>query len=75
MDLRIMNPTLSLRRNEAEISIMETVRISIANSFAIFRNSFIEIKEISIHQSPVSKVNSFGLEIVLLFQKEIKVVG
>jgi len=53
---------------------METVRISIANSFAIFRNSFIEIKEISIHQSPVGKVNSFGLEMVLLFQREIKII-
>src|ERR1035437_1525686 len=48
-DLRIMNPTLSLSRNEAEIRIIETVRISIANSFPIFRNSFIYIKEISVH--------------------------
>jgi len=34
-DFRIINPTLFFSRNEAEMRIIETVRISTANSFAI----------------------------------------
>jgi hypothetical protein len=47
-DFRIINPTLSLRRTEADIRIIETVMISTARIFPILRNIFIYLKEISV---------------------------
>jgi hypothetical protein len=39
-DLRIIPATLSCKRSEAEKRIIEAARISIANSFSIFKISF-----------------------------------
>jgi hypothetical protein len=49
-DTRIISATLSRRRNEAEMSIIETVRIRIANSFNILIVSFMQLIKVSVSQ-------------------------